>query len=64
MTLGENIKSIRTKLKMSQREFAKEIGCAQSLISSYELGTKKPSYNLLVALDSLAKKYKVKVRLL
>lgn len=62
--LGEKIKLIRKTIRMSQREFAKELGCAQSLISSYEANLKKPSYDLLVALDAIAKKYKVKVKLL
>lgn len=62
--LGEKIRLIRKTIRMSQREFAQEVGCAQSLISSYEANTKKPSYDLLVILDSIAKKYKVKVKLL
>lgn len=64
MSLGEKIKFIRLTIRMSQKEFASEIGCAQSLISSYEAGSKKPSYDLLVKLDEIAKKFKVKIKLI
>lgn len=64
MNLGDKIKLIRKTIRMSQREFSKELRCSQPLISAYELGTKKPSYDLLVALGEVAKKYKVKVKLL
>lgn len=64
MMLCEKIKLIRELAKLSQREFAQEIGCAQSLISAYERGLKKPSYDLLVILDGLAKKYKTRIKLL
>ena len=64
MTLGEKIKFIRMELKMSQRAFALEVGCAQSLISDYEANIKRPSYNLLVKLDGIAKLHKIKINLL
>lgn len=64
MVLGEKIKAIRQSAHLSQRAFAQEVGCAQSLISSYEKGIKKPSYDLLVILDALAKKYKTRIKLL
>lgn len=64
MTLEESIKHIRTTVKMSQREFAREIECSQTAISSFELGIKKPSYALLKRISEFAKKKKVKISLL
>jgi len=64
MTLGEKIKFIRTELKMSQRVFALELGCAQSLISDFESNSKRPGYDLLVKLDGIAKSHKIKINLL
>jgi len=64
MTLEEKIRLIRSSLRMSQREFAKEIGCSQVMISSYERGIKRPSYETLILIDQTAKKFKVKVKLL
>jgi transcriptional regulator with XRE-family HTH domain len=64
MELSEKIKLIRKTLRMSQKEFASEINCSQSIISAYELGIKKPSYDILIVLGVLIKKYKIKVSLL
>lgn len=64
MTLGENIKYIRTEMGMSQREFAREIGCSQTAISSFELGIKKPSYDILKIFSDFAKRNKIKISLL
>lgn len=64
MTLEEKIRLIRKSIRMSQEEFAKEIGCSQVMISAYERGKKRPSYDALILIDKTAKKYKVKVKLL
>ncbi len=64
MTLEESIKYIRKAVNMSQREFAQEIECSQTAISSFELGIKKPSYELLKRISEFAKKRKVKISLL
>lgn len=64
MTLEEKIKLIRETIRMSQREFAHEIGCSQGVISAYETGRKRPSYENLILIDQIAKKHKVKVKLI
>lgn len=64
MTFEESIKFMRKTLRMSQREFAKEIGCSQTLISSFEIGIKKPCYDNLKKLSDFAKKHKIKITLL
>lgn len=64
MTLGESIKSIRIKLRLSQRELAEAIQCSQTAISSFELGTKKPSYDVLKKISEYAKENKIKISLL
>lgn len=62
--LSENIKFIRKQLGMSQQEFAKILGRAQSVICHWEAGTKTPSYQSLLLLDKLAKQNKIKINLL
>lgn len=64
MTLSENIKHIRSTLRLSQRELANEIGCSQTAISSFEMGTKNPSYDTVKKISDFAKKQRVKVQLL
>lgn len=64
MTLEEKIKLIRKSIRMSQREFAQEIGVSQTMVSAYEFGSKRPSYEKLIMIDQMAKKYKVKVKLI
>ncbi len=64
MSLGEAIKKIRWELRLSQQQLADEIGCTQTSISSYELGDRKPRYDVLKKLDHFAKQNKVKVSFL
>lgn len=64
MNLAESIKYIRQSLDMSQRELAQELGCSQTAVSSFEKGTKNPSYDMLKNISDFAKKRKIKVNLL
>lgn len=64
MEFSEKIKLIRETARLSQQELAKEVGCSQAIISAYELGTKKPSYENLEKLITVIKKYKLKVKLI
>ena len=64
MTLEEKIRLIRETIRMSQKEFGQEIGASQGIISAYESGSKRPSYEKLMLIDQIAKKYKVKVKLI
>lgn len=54
MTLGESIRSIRTRRGQTTREFATAIGGHPGNVSSYETGKVKPSSKLLVTLLRLA----------
>jgi transcriptional regulator with XRE-family HTH domain len=46
VSIGENIKRIRTDRKMSQTELAKEICVSQPMICQLERGTKVPTLPL------------------
>ena len=48
--MGEKLKSLRTEQKLTQKQVADRIGLAISAISSYESGTRYPSYDVLVKL--------------
>ena len=45
--LGNKIKSIRNKHKLSQQRFGKKIGVSGKSISAYEKGTIKPSQKVM-----------------
>jgi len=44
---GERLKQLRTKLKLSQRDFADKVGVTASALSSYEKGQKNPSVGVV-----------------
>lgn len=48
--MGEKLKSLRIEKKLTQKQVADRIGLAISAISSYESGTRYPSYDVLVKL--------------
>ena len=48
--MGDKLKSLRTDKKMTQKQVADRIGLAISAVSSYESGTRYPSYDVLVRL--------------
>ncbi|HBI59720.1 MAG TPA: XRE family transcriptional regulator [Lachnospiraceae bacterium] len=50
MNMGEKLKSLRIEKKLTQKQVADRIGLAISAISSYESGTRYPSYDVLVKL--------------
>lgn len=43
----------RKKLNLSQAELAEKLGVSQKSISKYECGTRRPSYEILVAMSKL-----------
>lgn len=47
---GEKLKSLRIEKKLTQKQVADRIGLAISAVSSYESGTRYPSYDVLVKL--------------
>lgn len=48
--MGEKLKSLRLEKKLTQKQVADRIGLAISAVSSYESGTRYPSYDVLVKL--------------
>lgn len=64
MELGEKIKFIRESIRMSQLEFGQEVGCSQVAISTWEAGSRSPNYKWIVQIERVAKKFKVKMKLM
>lgn len=48
--MGDKLKSLRLKKKLTQKQVADRIGLAISAVSSYESGSRYPSYEVLVQL--------------
>lgn len=47
---GAHLKGIRKAKGMTQKQLAQAIGASESGIQNYELGTRKPTYDMLIAL--------------
>ena len=45
---GQRIKELRGQRRMTQGEFARRLGVTKSSISSYENGSRFPSYDVLL----------------
>ena len=50
MTIGERIKKIRKKGKLTQSEFASRIGLSQNTIANYELDRRIPSEQVNISI--------------
>ena len=50
VNMGEKLKSLRIEKKLTQKQVADRIGLAISAVSSYESGTRYPSYDVLAKL--------------
>lgn len=48
--MGDKLKSLRLEKKLTQKQIADRIGLAISAVSSYESGSRYPSYDVLVKL--------------
>lgn len=48
--MGEKLKSLRIQNNLTQKQIADRIGLAISAVSSYESGTRYPSYEVLIKL--------------
>lgn len=53
MNMGEKLKSLRIAKKLTQKQVADRIGLAISAVSSYESGTRYPSYDVLIKLATM-----------
>jgi len=58
MHIGISIKKLRTKLKMSQNDFAKACGISMSYLSEIERGLKNPTIDIVL---KIATAFNVKV---
>lgn len=50
MSFSENLKTAREKKGLTQRELARLLNVSPSLVTMYETGTRKPSFEMLCAL--------------
>lgn len=50
VNMGDKLKSLRIEKKLTQKQVADRIGLAISAVSSYESGSRYPSYDVLVRL--------------
>ena len=48
--MGDKLKSLRIEKKLTQKQVADRIGLAISAVSSYESGSRYPSYDVLIRL--------------
>lgn len=48
VTMGKRLKKLRTGRRMTQQQLVSQIGLAPSAISSYESGSRYPSYEVLI----------------
>lgn len=47
---GIHLKQLRQSKSITQKQLANAIGASESGIQNYELGTRKPNYDMLIAL--------------
>ena len=52
-------KQLRFKMNITQLQLARQIGVSEASISSYESGTRYPSFRILLKFNYLAKKHNV-----
>ena len=50
---GNNLKELRLKYKMTQKELADKIGVTKSVVSYYELQERSPSPEVLIKLSQI-----------
>ena len=51
--MGNKLKTLRIEKKLTQKQIADRIGLAISAVSSYESGTRYPSYDVLIKLAQI-----------
>lgn len=50
VNMGNKLKNLRKQKRLTQKQVADRIGLAISAVSSYEAGTRYPSYDVLIKL--------------
>ena len=53
VNMGEKLKALRIENKYTQKQISERIGLAISAVSSYESGSRYPSYDVLVKLSRI-----------
>ena len=53
--VGSRIKELRVSQKITQNDFASRLGVTKSAISSYENGSRLPSYDILIMISRIFK---------
>lgn len=53
MNMGTKLRTLRTENNLTQKQVADRIGLAISAVSSYESGTRYPSYEALIQLSRI-----------
>lgn len=53
--VGSRIKDLRVSQKITQNDFASRLGVTKSAISSYENGSRLPSYDILIKISRIFK---------
>ena len=56
MSLGNDIKLLRQRCRLSQQDFAKELGVSFATINRIESGKSKPTYKTMKLIDDYCKK--------
>ena len=51
--LGEKLRELRLERQWTQSHVANRVGVTASIVSAYEIGTRQPSYEVLIRLASL-----------
>lgn len=59
-----NIKHVRYKLCLTQKELAKKLKVARSTIALYETGRRKPNFIILQRIIKLSNKYNIEFEIL
>jgi len=60
---SSNLKILRQKLNMSQSALARAIGITPAMISLYESGKRKPSYQTVAKIVKIAKAYRIDINM-
>lgn len=47
---GKHLKALRQSRNITQKQLAINIGASESGVQNYELGTRKPTFDMLIAL--------------
>lgn len=53
VAIGQRLKDLRKQHKLTQQQVADRVWVSKAIISSYELGTRAPSYEVLIKLSKL-----------